>query len=376
MPTETRSTRSLQTVIARAAAAVSVPRSTSADSFVLHAPLELIARVGLLPLVRAGQRDGALERIEGLMADFEAAGDPVDHPAPLDFDDLESAAAWLVGALAAGDLDDVDAGVSWLGAHASHYELRGLLGEYLVPSLAAAGHAPIALSLLPVVLDGMLPGTLLRGPLREIARRPEWRLTWFDSTHGLDHPQSLFDALAAVPRLGSPGSDFIYPLMSQVERSGVAADLLGPVLGPVLGDRFDVASARHTIGRVAAWSMLHDDPTHAPYGWTHCLTMPYAVMDLAGTGVPARTALAVAATYVAGFRAAHSQVALQRPVGPTGAPLPDPADLATSASLHDDAHLVKYTMTCLQAAADDVEMRALYLHAAQYLADWWRGRPE
>ena len=30
--------------------------------------------------------------------------------------------------------------------------------------------------------------------------------------------------------LGRPGSDFIYPLMSQIEQSGVAARLLGPTL--------------------------------------------------------------------------------------------------------------------------------------------------
>ena len=41
--------------------ALSVPKAATADSFVLHAPLELMARVGLLPFVRADRRDDAID---------------------------------------------------------------------------------------------------------------------------------------------------------------------------------------------------------------------------------------------------------------------------------------------------------------------------
>ena len=56
--------------------------------------------------------------------------------------------------------------------------------------------------------------------------------------------------------------------------------------------------------------MLQEPPDYAPYGWSHCLTMPQAVMGIAGDGVDVPRATAVAATYVVGFRAALGQRAL------------------------------------------------------------------
>jgi hypothetical protein len=357
-------------VVARAAQVLAVPRREPADSFVLHAQLELLARVGLLDRMHADRRDEALSRIDALAADFAAAGDPVDEPHPVSFDSTAAAASVLSAALDAGDLDEVDRVAVWLAGHATHHELAALLGSAVVARLGAAGHAPIGLHLLPAVARGALPATLLRQPLREIARRPEWRLTWFERHTSPTGTVGLLEALASVPHLGRPGSDFIFPLMSQVERSGVAEQ----VLAPVLADRFDVRGAGRTLGRIAAWSMLRDDPTQAPYGWTHCLTMPQAVMGLAGAGVPARTALAVAATYVVGFRAASGLVPLDPALGHEGLPVRSPGELATFAALHHDAHLVKYTLACLIAADHDPAGRDLYLAAAGHLADWWRDR--
>ncbi len=74
---------------------------------------------------------------------------------------------------------------------------------------------------------------------------------------------------------------------------------------PVAG--VPVADAVPVILRAAAWSMLVEPPDHAPYGWTHCLTMPQAVLGIADVLDDPRTAVAVAATYVVGFRAAHAQ---------------------------------------------------------------------
>jgi hypothetical protein len=45
--------------------------------------------------------------------------------------------------------------------------------------------------------------------------------------------------------------------------------------------------------------------------------------------------------------------------------------LATRASLHGDAHRVKYTLACLDAIATDPGHEALYLAAAAYLSAWW-----
>jgi hypothetical protein len=46
-------------------------------------------------------------------------------------------------------------------------------------------------------------------------------------------------------------------------------------------------------------------------------------------------------------------------------------EVATAAAVHRDAHLVKYTLACLDAAAADPPRRRLYLAAAASLIGWW-----
>jgi hypothetical protein len=199
--------------------------------------------------------------------------------------------------------------------------------------------------------------------------------------------------------LGTPGSDFIFPIMHQAEESGLAPRLLSGLMGgPV-----DVGAVRRQLSRIAAWSMLQEPPDHAPYGWSHCLTMPQAVMGIAGDGADPHVAAAVASTHVVGFRSALGQHALvpdYRPAPPATRDLreaiaegpasaaavawhtPDATlddvvtELATRASLHHDAHLVKYTLACFDAAASDPMYRRLYLAAAASLAGWWAQHPD
>jgi len=102
--------------------------------------------------------------------------------------------------------------------------------------------------------------------------------------------------------------------------------------------------------------------------------MPLFAADL---DVDARTALAIAATYVVGFRAAHGLHplgALDDEAGLDAAADVDLTALASYASTHDDAHLVKYTLACIYAADSDPAWAHTYLTAAQYLADLWRAR--
>ncbi len=206
-------------------------------------------------------------------------------------------------------------------------------------------------------------------------------------------PDELFEAIGAAPSLGVPGSTFIHPLMSQVDE-GVAAGVVGPVTG-VAG-----AELSRALLRAASWSMLLEPPDHAPYGWSHCLTMPQAVLGLSDAMPDPSLALAIAATYVVGFRAALARQPL-RPVVPQDPGLPvavalaeDPrtaagavwhapagadqeiiVELATRAATGHDAHLVKYTLACLDAAADDPLHRRLHLAAAASLVAWWAAEP-
>lgn len=351
----------------RAASLLAVPKAAPADSFVLHAPLELMARVGLLSHVAIARREEAIGMIDWLADQYDAAGAPVPEPPTMPFGTPLDGARRLLDALHDGDLDMVDAVAAAVLPALSPPETVGLLGESVVTSLAAAGHAPIGLALLARVQPA-LPTTLLRGALRGIASRPEWAVRWHEGGQGQGDPGGrLYDAIRSTPQLGRPGSDFIHPLMSQVQDSGVAASLLGPVLA----DRFDIADASRTLTRIAAWSMVHDDPAQAPYGWTHALTMPQAVMSLAGAGVRPRTALAVAGTFTIGFRAAHGLVPLPAAIVPGNAPDAGVEELATAAALHQDAHLVKFTLACLHAAVDDPAFRPLYLRAIDHLVRWW-----
>jgi hypothetical protein len=304
--------------------------------------------------------------IDWLASEYAAAGDPVDDPAPATVLDEVTAAERLLAAIGAGDLDEVDSLAVALLTGRSAHALLGLVGEGLVTSLAAAGHAPIGFALLRRV-QPVLPSTLLRGALRGLAARPEWQVHWHHEVDGVGHPTALYHAMRVAPMLGSPGNDFIHPLMSQVQDSGVAASLLGPVLS----DRFDVAAAAQVLARIATWSMVHDNPEQAPYGWSHALTMPQAVMSTAGAGVTPRAALAVAATFTLGFRVAHGVVELPETIRPGEGPDATIAELARAASLHRDAHLVKHTLACIHAAADDPTFAPLHLRAAERLVRWW-----
>src|SRR3954469_21821588 len=124
-------------LIASCAAVIDVPKAAPPDSFLLHAPLELLARAILLDRVPSEVRPLARERLQWLADKYAAAGPGMD-PAP-----------------SATDLDIDDT----------------------VVSLAAAGHAPILLSLRPRV--DAVPATFgARLVATEVGRYPDWKLTW------------------------------------------------------------------------------------------------------------------------------------------------------------------------------------------------------
>ncbi len=372
-PAATEHHHALVATARRAETVIAVPKAAPADSFVLHAPLELLARVGLVPLVHPQRRAEAIAMIDRLRDEYERAGDPIEMPAPVTIDDIDdiadlaTAARRLADALRAGDVDEVDQVAAALLPRLTPGDVGELLGETVATSLAAAGHSPIGCALLARV-EPTLSSSLLRGALHTIAGEPGWQIWWHLRVTGEGDPTLLHAAVAATPRLGEPGSNFIYPLMSQVQDAGVTMELLGPVLA----DRYDIRAAANTLARIAAWSMVHDDPHHAPYGWSHALTMPQAVFALAGRGVHPRTALAVAATFTVGLRAGHGSVDLPEVIDDELGTDATWGELATAAALHDDAHLVKHTLAAWHAATDDPAYEGLYRTAAARLVAWWQ----
>ena len=173
--------RSDSDVLDLAAARVSVPRQEHGDSFVLHAPLELLARSALLTLADPGARPAIRDRIATVGATYDEWGTAVTrqpiHPESIQRD----AAGVLRSAFHQGDLDAADDAVTWLADTLDLYDLVRVLARPILPSLSAAAHGSILLYLLPRVAARSGPAAAMaRTTVRELARHPDWKLTWFD----------------------------------------------------------------------------------------------------------------------------------------------------------------------------------------------------
>lgn len=374
-----------------AAAVVDHPKAAPPDSFVLHAPLELMARAALLPRVAPGDRVAARRRLVWFAATYAAAGESAVVDDRYAGAPAAVVAPALVSAIGDGDLDEAGAAGRALARSVPPAELVALLVDQVAPSLAAAAHSGIWLhQILSFAGAPVAPGAAAMA--RELARNAEWQLRWFDdapvATSGAGGGvSSVEDLVAALRRPPSPGPlevNFIYPTMHLVEEAGLAAGLLGPAL-----DGVDRHEATRALWRIGALSMLQDDPDEAPYGWSHCLTMPHGLLSVAGLARDPDRVLAAGATYVLGFRATQGTVDLDPDWAPARgddpvavawhAPVADrptlAAQLAANAAAHPDAHLAKYTLGCLQLADADPAFAHGYLAAAASLNEWWDAHP-
>jgi hypothetical protein len=359
------------------AAAITPPKVVASSSFVLHAPMELIARARLLGLAPSAARPEGRRRIAEIAVRYARAGPEVE-PAVRSYADEAAALNALTTAIPAANVDEADGALGWLLERSRIGTLLPALADAVIAALGAAAHAPILLSMFLRSPElGETYGALLRAPLRYLTLQRASRLTW--PTNAAARPTlaacDLTDGLLSPPHVDSPSAS-IAPTMLAVEADGLAERLLA-------GPTQDVAleEAERALLRIAAWSMLQDDPAHAPYGWTHCLTMPQGVLALAAVAMDRCAAIRVAATHVLGFRATLGRVALdpQRPLPPVAAPKGTDAlraTLAGNAVAHPDAHLAKYTLACFDAADRDPEAASLFLAAAAYLHDWWGEHPD
>jgi hypothetical protein len=385
-----------QGLVAAVAAAIAAPKREADTSFLTHAPLELAARAELLAMVEPPARDLARRRIAAIAAEYARAGDEIETPAK-EFRDESAALDALVAALKEGDADEVDAALLYLAPRVSVFKLRAALVDVVSPMLGAAAHAPIILAELPRIearIDGA--ASLLRAPLRQIAIMSSARLGWHGRARaeafGGDKEQELMERLAAPPPVCSP-SVYVAPTMLAIEANGYAEGLLADVTADL-----SVPAAARSILRTGALAMLQDDPAHAPYGWSHALTMPQGVLSCADAARDQRALVRVAATQALGFRATLGAVRLRDeppprprraayfnvdPIGAAGAVYHAEAReiagiktaLATRAATHRDAHLAKYTLAAFDAAARDPAAARLFLAAAAYLGAWWDAHP-
>ena len=231
------SDRALLEVTARA---IERPKQSASSSFVLHAPLELVARARLLPSVSPSTRGPARRRIAEIGARYAASGpeaDLTDHTYP----DAGAAFTDLEAALAAGDPTRADAAIGFLGAAMDPGDLATSLTDVVVPALGAAAHAPILLAGALTSSEGrdMFP-RLIRAPIRYLAMDWTRRLTWMRRSPVLAPEQEgLVETLLAAPRVTSTSMS-IAPTMLAVEADGLAQRLLaGPTtrLSPAEAER-------------------------------------------------------------------------------------------------------------------------------------------
>lgn len=359
-------------LVGSVARTVGVPRldvPPDARSFVLHAPLELMARAALLPMVAASAGDPARQHLADLRSRYAAVGSPRPSPPTIEFTSPAAALA------AIDDPHRSDAAAVWLAARCGPDRLTTLLAARSLRSLDAAGHVNIYLALLAGAPPDLAALTL-RHPIHALTTGTGLAIT----AQPARGAPPIADVLAELDPTGPPPSDYIAPVVQHAEAHGVLASLNG------------MAEHPFELLRFGAVAMLQGNPAQAPYGWTHMLTLAQAALMLGH-----RESTFVAAAYLAAHWSGHGDGRIQldyRPA-PVDQPLAEAlhtgpltaaavayhtqkpgvgdaaAILASAASAHHDAHRAKYTLACLHAARQDPAGQALYLAAASYLNAWW-----
>jgi hypothetical protein len=388
---------------------VACPPRRGLTSFTLHAPLEVMARYGLMRLVHPSDRE--LARLQ-MLASAAVYGHQVDlMPAPARmslFSDANAAAGELASIFRSGDADGMEALVLSVASQFGTKSLVNLLTPLALPTLTGASHSHIGLWLLLRHAEpaGVEYASLLRAATRALAADPMGQMKSFqgmsfDETQRLKTlPEQIcketLDSLAN-PAKGVPGGESIRELVEAGEATGNVDRLFGDFIRHDMSQP-QIDAAFRAVLRISAHSMLQHDVEHAKFGWSHCLTLPQSAFGLATVTRNRKLALAVALVWITAYRSILSDRALD--LGWHPEPIKDvsvlealqtcPAMaasrvwhasdgelstirriLATEASIRNDIHLVKYTRACLDMGAFDPEYVRLYLAAAAHLCALW-----
>ena len=378
-PVPRRRTLSLEdnVLVDRAARQIMRPKVTPADSFLLHAPLELLARATLLTRARPEDRDPIRAAIEELAVRYADAAE--DRPDPDIDDDLLGPTRLIraaTDALEAADVDAAELAMRRLCIEVDGTNLTKLLAPAVLPLVGAAAHAPIGFQLLSRLPDSRLKRATLVPTVRILAATPTWRFTTTladlpDAAVATDHEAATAAVLASVPSLPAPDPPFIWPQVQTAQASDEARASIGALARRLDDDPFGVlATCQRT--------MLDEVDDDVPYGWTHGLTIPYAALEVGVTSGHPDLGVIAAATAIVAFRAVHGRTTPSwtdlgapppRPLGRwDGAEAPE---LVAAAGAHPDAHVAKYVLASIELGELDPGRSALHLAAAARLLDWW-----
>jgi hypothetical protein len=387
----------------RAAACIVSKPKLELSSFRLHAPLELMARHSLLPLVSPADRVLARIQTVATVAHYESRGEGVS-PTTQKLPSMrpDEAVVGLRRALQQGDVELADALCVKLADDCGLHSVLDSIVDLCLRTLTGAGHTHIGLMLTARMWSEVGPSALglARMGLRMLAQAPNLNLRPVTRHSTLDNPEKELEArLSKVPALGGNLSRGLPGIMQAVENAGLVDEIIGDALLSS-EDADSCEGALRAVCRIAAYSMLADNQEVAKYGWSHCLTIPQAAWALTRF-VPARTfapqAAHSATTWVIGHRATlgngNLNLQLQFPepawelsdalarspaAAASAAWHASPGErptivrrLATEAAIRSDAHLVKYTRACLDAAMQDPHHADLFHAAAANLCSIW-----
>lgn len=389
---------------------VSRPPVKGGSSFSLHAPLEMMARYGLLPLVQGNDRTLARMQMVASAAQFESQTTAGKTPAQLSpFANPADAKAEFAKLFKKGDADGLEAITLQFAAQYGKASLVHLLTPLALPTLTGAAHSHIGLWLMLRHSETADLGdaSLLRAAARALAGGAGSQLKSFKAMAidgGVPLNQSpaevenmVMQKLAVAPR-GKQAYGSMAHLISSGEATGSPDALFADFVFHDLTDE-QIDAAFRAILRTCAHNMLQHSTSFAKFGWSHCLTLPQAACGLSSVNMNRKLALAAALVWITAYRTVLSDhdLALDWQPKPLAKPMtlaealqagPDAASarvwnadasevplikqtLATQASIRTDQHLIKYTRACLDMVSFDHEQERLYLAAAAHLAGVW-----
>jgi hypothetical protein len=388
---------------------VARPPVRDTTSFTQHAPLEVMARYGLMRLVEPSDRE--LARLQ-MVASAAAYGHQVDlMPTPArvySFPDANTAAGELASTFTSGDADGMEAMVLSIALQFGTKSLVNLLTPLALPTLTGASHSHIGLWLLLRHAEsaGVEDASLLRAAARALAADPAGQMKSFQgmSIEGTQHlktpPEQVCEEILdklADPAKGTLGGQSIRELLEAGEKTGNVDTLFGDFIRHDLSQP-QIDAAFRAVLRVSAYSMLQDDLEQAKFGWSHCLNLPQSAFGLSSATTNRKRALAAALVWIVAYRSVLSDRALDlrwhpQPIkdasvlealqtspaaaaariwhAPDGELSAIRRILATEASIRNDIHLVKYTRACLDMGTFDPEHVRLYLAAAAHICAVW-----
>ncbi len=354
------------------------------DSFLMHAPLELMARRRLMAMLPIEKR--ALPRFQMVATAVVYHHRTKDGTVSTKFVPEQLNAQDVCHAIDAGQPEQAHAVSSeWAKSQTPAALVQSLAIDWLSRP-ACGAHAHLYLAHLDQLNVGQ-PGAaqqacaMVGTYAQELARRPGLQLHWDSVSHAVSNDRasvSLLDALLSVqPKRGAQANG-IEPMVLQAVEAGLLKQLAA--LMPSHDAQESIwHQCFESVLLIALQSMLAEPPWHAKYGWTHCLTLPLAAYELyRAQQVSARQALTMAALFVAAFRMCIATVNLSPyPLGSVSSDNSGEATFVASAleaAMRSDAHLVKYVLAChdvvnafpmLHSSAMDAIDRLLALWTAE-----------